>query len=131
MNAALLALLIGAVYFAPTHIAGWAQWSLLAIEYSGYGIESTVLWAVLGFVCRYFEKLSVAERHAMAAVCAWGAFEAIQRPICRCMFDMTHKVPMLAGQTLCEAAFGLPIGWFGFIVAGAVIARLAGAKNGG
>ena len=130
MNAALLALLIGAVYFAPAHIAGWAHWSLPAVEYSGYGIESTALWAILGFVCRYFERLSVAERHAMAAVCAWGAFEAIQRPVCRAMFDLSHKVALPDGMTMCEAAFGLPIGWLGFVVAGAVIARLSGAKDG-
>ena len=123
MNAVLLALLVGAVYFAPYHIAGWGHWSAAAVEYVGYGFESAVLWAVLAW---HYRRSIPAQ-----AVCAWGLFEAIQRPICRLQFDMTHKVPLLDGQTLCEAAFGLPIGWFGFVVAGAVIARLTGAKNGG
>ena len=123
MNAALLALLVGAVYFAPTHIAGWAHLSTAAVEYVGYGIESAALWAVLGWRLR--------RSIPAQAVCAWGAFEAIQRPICRCMFDLSHKVPLLDGQTLCEAAFGIPVGWLGFAVAGAVIMRLAGGKNGG
>ena len=122
MNAALLALLIGAVYFAPAHIAGWAHWSAAAVEYVGYGIESAVLWAVLAWHLR--------RSIPAQAVCAWGAFEAIQRPVCRAMFDLSHKVALPNGMTMCEAAFGLPIGWLGFVVAGAVIARLSGAKDG-
>ena len=122
MNAVLLALLIGAVYFAPAHIAGWAHWSPAAVEYVAYGIESAVLWAVLGW---HWRRSIPAQ-----AVCAWGAFEAIQRPICRAMFELSHKVALPDGVTMCEAAFGLPVGWFGFVVAGLVIARLTGAKHG-
>ena len=142
MNAALLALLIGAVYFAPAHIAGWAHWSPAAVEYVAYGVESAVKWGILGWLCvgsisvssrcgcGAFDKPTATERRIMAVVCAWGAFEAIQRPVCRAMFDLSHKVALPDGMTMCEAAFGLPIGWLGFVVAGAVIARLSGAKNG-
>ena len=122
MNAVLLALLVSAVYFAPAHIAGWGAWPISAVEYVAYGVESAALWAVLGW---HYRRSIPAQ-----AVCAWGLFEAIQRPICRLQFDMMHRVPLPDGQTLCEAAFGLPVGWLGFVVAGAVIARLTGAKNG-
>ena len=153
MNAALLALLVGAVYFAPAHIASWAHWSTAAVEYVAYGIESAVLWAALGWQLhrrskpgksaflwvtvepmrwwpwRWRVPLLVDLSVPGQAVCAWGAFEAVQRPICRCMFDLSHKVPLLAGQTLCEAAFGIPIGWLGFAVAGGVIMWSAGRSR--
>ena len=123
MNAALLALLIGAVYFAPYHIAGWAHWSPAAVEYLAYGLEATALWVIAGALLSRYPEAQVA--------CAWGVFEAVQRPIARMMFDLSHKVELPPGVTIGEAAFGRWIGWLGFAVAGAAIAFIAGRRNGG
>lgn len=57
------------------------------------------LWA-LGF--------TLARRFEARLICAWGLFEAMQRPVCRLAFPMDRPVKLEDGQNLCDAAFHVP-----------------------
>ena len=119
--AVFLTALAGLVYFLPAYLATWTGWSLPAVEYVAYGMESTALWVMLA---------TRSGMHVAAQmVCAWGAFEALQRPAARLMFDMTHPVRLPAGMNLAELAFGPSVGWIGLTVAGVALVSLVNEKD--
>ncbi len=99
MSAALLAL-AALAYFAPELLARLGTGTVGAWEFVFYGIEASALWA-LAFV--------TLPGFAVRCICAWGMFEAMQRPVCRLAFPMDRKPQIPEGQTLCDAVFAVPM----------------------
>lgn len=99
MSVALLLLAV-AVYFGPEVMHGLTGGTTGAWEYVTYGFESSFLWAVVFALVPRFEARAIA---------AWGAFEAIQRPVCRLAFPMDRPPDLQGAQSLCDAAFGVPM----------------------
>lgn len=103
-----LLLLGAAAHFAPEHLAAAGLGTQVAWEYVGTGIESTVAWAIVAWLCW---------RHPMAVVALWLCFEAAQRPACRLAFPM-DRPPQTSGGTLCSAALGADVSaWLGLAAA--------------
>lgn len=107
MSAALLALAVLA-YFAPELLARLGAGSVSAWEFVFYGTEAAALWALAFVMLRGF---------VVRCVCAWGLFEAMQRPMCRLAFPMDRKPELAQGQTLCDAAFDLPMSAISVVMA--------------
>ena len=120
MTAALLMLAAGA-NFAPEHLAHYFGGKQSAWESVMFGFEAAALW-VVGFV--------LSTGIAWRAVCAWGAFEALQRPVCRLAFPMDRAPPQLApGQNLCDVAYQIPMSWVSVIAALFVACLLQEARH--
>ena len=102
MRAGLLLLALFALAnYAPEAIADLMRQSASAWDYVLQGVQSAALWAVVG----------LSMQHLVArAACALGAWEAMQRPICRLAFPM-DRPPAAGGLNLCEVAVGMPIAW--------------------
>lgn len=99
MGATLLVVAV-AVYFGPEVLPALLGGTHSAWAYVLYGYEASFLWCVTFALCK---------RPEAKAVAAWGAFEAMQRPVCRLAFQM-DKAPDLGGSPgLCDAAFGVPM----------------------
>lgn len=106
-----LLVLVAALYFGPEWVASGTGATQGALEYISAGTEAAALWLLLLLWCWGTES---------AAVCAWAAMEALQRPMCRLMLPL-DKPPRLAdGQTLCEAAVGLHMTWLSMAAAAGV-----------
>ena len=76
--------------------------SIKAWEYVCFGIEAVCLWLIVSVLAPKVFRL------ATLAVCCYGVFESIQRPVCRLMLPM-DKAPVLnPSQHLCDAA-GIPL----------------------
>lgn len=91
-------LLVAAVaHIAPEALPG----SVRAWEYVGTGVEATALWLAVAALLpgRGLPRLGG------LAVCAYGVFESIQRPVCRLAFPMDAPPPH--GGFLCDMA-GVP-----------------------
>lgn len=73
--------------------------STLAWETVMYGIETTALWLLAAFylVGRKGWQLTV-------AVCGYGVFESVQRPLCRLAFPMDKRLILGPGEYLCDKA---------------------------
>lgn len=99
MTLAFLVVAVG-VYFSPEVLPTLIGGTRGAWEYSAYGLEASFLWSVAFLLVNQFEARAVA---------AWGAFEALQRPVCRLAFPMDHPPQIDPGQSLCDAAFGVPM----------------------
>lgn len=100
MTPALLLAVAAAAVILPEHMAAWLGGSHAAWAYVLSGVEAAALWCALGVVCT----------HALVrAVCLWGVFEAAQRPVCRLAFPMDKPPPLQPGQSLCDAALGVPM----------------------
>lgn len=105
MSLALLALAACAALLPDTLttlIGGTAS----AWAYVCYGTEAAVLWLLLA---SRIDASTQIEAFAARAVCAWGAFEAAERPIFRLAFPMDHPPKLPPGQGLADAATGLPM----------------------
>lgn len=107
MSTALLAL-AALAYFAPELLARLGAGSVGAWEFVFYGAEAAALWA-LAFV--------TLQGFAVRCICAWGLFEALQRPMCRLAFPMDRKPQVPEGQTLCDAAFQFPMSALSVVLA--------------
>lgn len=106
MSLALLVVAV-AVYFGPEVLPDIFGGSGAAWAYVVYGGEASFLWAVVFALVPRFEARAVA---------AWGVLEALQRPVCRLAFPM-GQAPSLDGQSLCDAAFGIPMSALSVIAA--------------
>jgi len=78
-----------------------------AWEYVFTGVELTALWLLAGSVCELLAH-HVPKFNGwglpMLSVCAYGAFEASQRPVCRLMFPMDAPPAIKHPDGLCAAA---------------------------
>lgn len=83
-----------AAHLMPEHVANAMGHSVVAWETVGYGIEATCLWLAV---------YSTTKIPALWAVCAYGAFESIQRPACRLLLPMDRRLALQPGQTMCDA----------------------------
>lgn len=95
---AVLLLVAALAHIAPDAMPG----SRAAWEYVFTGAEATALWLTAAVLLP--ARRSLAWWGALA-VCAYGVFESIQRPICRLAFPMTAPPP--GGGYLCDMA-GVP-----------------------
>lgn len=85
--------------FAPEHMATWFGGRVSAWDYVVQGVQVASLWVAVAAKWR---------TPMVIAVCAYGFFEAIQRPVCRLAFPMDSAPKLEQGQNLCDAAFGFP-----------------------
>lgn len=107
MSAALLVVAV-AVYFGPEVLPVLLGGTRGAWEYVMSGAEASFLWAVVFVLVPRFEARAVA---------AWAAFEALQRPVCRLAFPMDRAPSLDGAQSLCDAAFGIPMSALSVIAA--------------
>ena len=89
--------------FAPEIIADLTGDSIRAWEFVATGSTMAVLWMACG---AYIEREPVSSptRLPMLALCAYGAFEAVQMPVCRLMFPMDRAPKIVHPDGLCAAA---------------------------
>jgi hypothetical protein len=113
--AGLLLLLAGAVHLGIEHAPGWWGGTPAAWAYVGYGLEALCLWLLAARLVR-----NSPARWPLWAVCAYGAWESLQRAGCRLMLPMDRAPQLSDGQTICQAA-GVP----GWAIAPAVLALVA------
>ena len=107
MTVALL-VLAASSYFLPDALASLGG-SPAAWAYVCYGLEACILWLALASAIHALPISTQIELMTARSICAWGAFEAAQRPVCRLAFPMDHPPQLAPGQGLCEAATGLPM----------------------
>ena len=115
MNAGLLALAVAAA-FLPEVLPALLGGTRSAWFYVLSGMEAGALWFAVGSLL----AVSQMPRHAMTAarcVCAWGAFESVQRPMCRLAFAMDRPPTLPEGKNLCDVATGLPMSWVSVVAA--------------
>ena len=92
--------------FAPEIIADLTGDSIRAWEFVATGSTMAVLWMACGaYVER--EPADSPSRLPMLALCAYGAFEAVQMPVCRLMFPFDRAPQFIQPDGLCAAA-GIP-----------------------
>lgn len=102
-----LLLLFALANYGPELVAWAAGESAKAWDYVLQGVQAAALWALIaGFMPHVLVR----------AACALGAWEAMQRPVCRLMFPM-DRPPQTGGLNLCEAAIGLPVAWVNALAA--------------
>ena len=116
MIPALLALAVAAA-FLPELMAWLGFGTPGAWFFVVSGAESWALWVlVAGFVSA--KQILPHCKTLAQCVCAWAAFEAAQRPVCRLAFPMDRAPPpMPAGKNLCDIATGLPMSWVSVVAA--------------
>lgn len=119
MTPALL-ILAALVYLLPEHMPGLVGGTHGAWETVAYGIEAAIVWALLGLL-----------KPRAAWVCAWACCEALQRAGCRLALPMDRPPRLADGQTVCEAATGLPLGWVSLLCAAGVGWAVARGAHGG
>ena len=102
-----LLVLFGLANYGPELVAWATGESAKAWDYVLQGTQAAALWTLLaGFIPHILAR----------ATCALGAFEAMQRPVCRLMFPM-DRPPQTGGLNLCEAAVGMPVAWINALAA--------------
>lgn len=107
MTAPVALLLVGLAHWAPEMLSALMGGTVAAWDYVMQGAVAAGLWLAVG---------AGATHWSVRAVCVYGAIEAAQRPLCRMAFPM-DRPPMLGGQTMCEAAYGVSLGWLGVLAA--------------
>lgn len=129
-----LAAILFAVFVAatlmPELLATWLGHSERAWEFVLRGVESMALIGAVAALalprCR-----RKTERAAIAVALAYGAFDAIQRPICRLALPMDRPPRLENGQYLCDAA-GVPTSGLAILLAAiaafAIACSFRGAK---
>lgn len=99
-------------HLAPPFLADAVGGTLTAWEYVCYGCETAALWLLAAGMRR---------RVAWWAVCGYGFFESVQRPLCRALYPMDRAPKLPAGATLCDAT-GLPFAMLSPIIVGLLLA---------
>jgi hypothetical protein len=84
------------------------------------GVEAAALWVGMAMLVRSL---------AVHAVAAYGAMEGAQRAGCRLALPMDRAPSLAPGQTLCDAATGLPMSLFSLMAAMVVIVVADTAKR--
>lgn len=120
MNALAALGLVALAHFAPDVLSQLMGGTPAAWDYMMQGTQAAALWlAVAALVKSWSVRL----------VCTWGTFEAMQRPICRAYFPLDRPAPLQPGESLCGAAFGEPLVWFGLFCALFVVALTQEARD--
>lgn len=104
--------LVLAVHMLPEHMAELLGHSAAAWHYVAYGLEAAALWLAIGIMIRSVPIMAVA---------TYGAMEGLQRAACRLALPMDSAPALLPGQTLCDAATGLPVSFASLLAAFVVI----------
>lgn len=112
MNAHALLFAALVVHILPEHLAELLSQSAAAWHYVAYGLEAALLWLAVGVG---------AQSVAVQAVAAYGAMEGAQRAVCRIALPMDSAPVLAQGQTLCDAATGLPVSFSSLIAAAVVV----------
>ena len=129
--AALLLLLVGALYWAPDHVADMAGWRPAAVDYVAAGMEAALAWLGAAVVCwRYTGPRGTRPWRAGVPVAAGAMVEASMRSGCRLMLPMDRPLT-IGDMTTCEAAMGMHMTWVSVVVALTMVAVVAGAERGG
>lgn len=115
MSPTALLILAAVASFGPALLSAALGGTEAAWAYVCSGLESALLWSFVG---------ATATAVTARAIAAWGLFEGSERAACRLHFPMDHPVSLLPGQSLCDAAFGLPMTWLS-VCAGLFVAALA------
>lgn len=110
-------LVIAIAHLGPEYLSGAHGGTEAAWEVVCYGIEATCLWLWLAL------HTGLPSR-AELAVIAFGAFESIQRPLCRAMLPMDRAPNLPDGVYMCDAAFGIPVSYLSPVLLVAVIAAV-------
>ncbi|MGL5785140.1 MAG: hypothetical protein ACRCYZ_06805 [Alphaproteobacteria bacterium] len=92
---AALLLLATIVHVLAADIADMLGWRAAALESVLYGLEASVLWAVIG---------AAASSRLVALTAVYGLFESVQRVICRPMHPMDRPLILPEGMSTCGAA---------------------------
>ena len=102
-----LLMLFGLANYGPELVAWVTGGSAKAWDFVLQGVQSAALWTLIAGCIP----------HVLArATCALGAFEAMQRPVCRVMFPM-DRPPQTGAMNLCEVAIGMPVAWINALAA--------------
>lgn len=102
MIAAALLLVALFAHFSPEHLAPMLGGTRAAWEFVAYGAEATALWLAVASLA--WRLNGWASRVPVWAVCAYGVFESVQRPLCRLAFPMDAPPKLQPGEFLCEKA---------------------------
>lgn len=101
--------------FLPELMASIAGGTVSAWFYAMSGLEAAALWATSAVLV---SETKGPFSFGAKAICAWGAFEAIQRPMCRLMYPMDRPPPKPPdGKNLCDVVTGLPMSWVAVLAA--------------
>lgn len=123
MPGCLLLILAGGEYGGPvlSDLTGWpVEWC----DYILSGAATAALWALAG---AHLPRTLLMPPGA--AVCVWGAFEALQRPACA-VAQMLDPVPLDGLTTLCQAHTGVDLYALGVAGLSVLAALLAGWSDG-
>lgn len=106
-----------AAAFLPEILPALLGGTSAAWMYVMSGAEAWALWVVVAALAS-FAKLPEHAMTTIRCVCSWGAFEAMQRPVCRLAYPMNTPPPMPpSGQNLCDVVTGLPMSWVSVVAA--------------
>jgi hypothetical protein len=114
--AALLALLVGLLYYGPEHLAAATGWRQPGVDYIAAGVEAFLLWTAAAWL--------LSGRYA-AAPCVWAASEAAMRTGCRAALPLDVPLSIPIGQNMCEVAIGFKMNWVSYLTASVAIAITA------
>ena len=103
-----LGALLAVVHLLPEHLADWLGHSHKAWEAVMFGLESALLWLVIGAAVRIV---------SLQAVAAWGATEGGMRCLCRLALPLDRPPALPPGRNLCDVVTGLPASWFSLAAA--------------
>ncbi len=89
-------------HILPETLAAQVGGTRAAWEFVGYGVEATALWLAVASLA--WRVPGWWARIPIWAVCLYGVFESVQRPICRLALPMDRAPKLEPGQFLCDAA---------------------------
>ena len=125
----MLLLLVGALYWAPEHLANAVGWRVGAVEYVASGAEAALAWAAVAVVCwRRVGPGGARSWQAGVPVAVWACSEAVMRAWCRLLLPMDRPLT-IGAMTTCEAAMGMHMTWVS--VVGALTAVALVLQSGG
>lgn len=111
--ASLLLVVVFAANYVPDIIAGTYEEdsqipAARAWEYVFFGAQDAIMFLIAWALVPYKPR---ERRYASSLVCAWGFYEAIQRPACRLAYAMdrpsSEDTKLYAG--LCDHVTGIPV----------------------
>lgn len=135
---AALALFAALLTFGPELAELMGLGNETAWQYVASGVESAVMWSIMGAVMARVDQAHLPARlrgmgrpalWACRWACWWMAVEGAGRAGFRLAFDMHHKPTLAPGQTLADAALGVPTGVVSFIGALVMVVLVQAASD--
>jgi hypothetical protein len=114
VNAVPLLLIAAVAHIGPESFARLFGGRVGPWETVCYGIEATLLYL-------YAMARTGRPTRGELAAAMYGAFEAVQRPLCRPLLPMDAPAGLKHGQYLCDVATGFPVSMLSPIVLFAVL----------